>query len=188
MAPGILAGDWVVLRIESSRVVGVRQQQPAKRGSVIVIAMFDDWSVIDQDHEKFVLKRIVGVAGDTVQMRNGQFLVNAPAIAGDRPANIRPVDQVSPQFAWQKTVGLRGSRFGDPPREPSRDNWGPLVVPADHLFVLGDNRMHSRDSRYFGFVPRANLVAAPIFIYFSVSPGRGVLGRVRWSRLGLRVR
>jgi signal peptidase I len=80
---------------------------------------------------------------------------------------------------------------------------GELVVPPDEYFVLGDNRNHSRDSRYWGFVPRANVVGLPFFIYFSLdepsatdantlpddrlghekSPLDTVMDFARWSRM-----
>jgi signal peptidase I len=78
-------------------------------------------------------------------------------------------------------------------------NGGELVVPADHYFVMGDNRDNSLDSRYWGFVPRANIVGRPLVIYLSVrdsEPGRSsdklihsgqtlahLLDMARWDRM-----
>lgn len=58
----------------------------------------------------------------------------------------------------------------DPERDeykPTRDNWGPLVVPPERYFMLGDNREESLDSRYWGFVERGKMQGRPFFIYFS---------------------
>ena len=53
---------------------------------------------------------------------------------------------------------------------PDVQDWGPIVVPRDSLFVMGDNRENSLDSRYWGFLPRENLRGSPMFIYFSYDP------------------
>jgi len=75
---------------------------------------------------------------------------------------------------------------------PSRNNWGPLVVPAHQFFVLGDNRDNSLDSRYWGFVPDSLLRGTPVFVYYSFVPDSSAslswLTKIRWSRLGTRVR
>ena len=75
---------------------------------------------------------------------------------------------------------------------PSRNNWGPLVVPEGNYFVLGDNRDNSLDSRYWGFVPDSLVKGRPFVIYYSFAPDTSEhlawLTRIRWTRLGERVR
>ena len=79
----------------------------------------------------------------------------------------------------------------NPGDHPSRNNWGPLIVPADSYFVLGDNRDNSLDSRYWGFVPDSLLRGRPMVVYYSYAPDSARhmswLTAVRWSRLGARV-
>src|SRR6185437_5444165 len=70
-------------------------------------------------------------------------------------------------FAWQHRLEIRDSRFGPPVAASSLHEWGPLVVPADTYFMMGDNRDDSVDSRYYGPVPRANLRGTPTFVYYS---------------------
>ena len=80
----------------------------------------------------------------------------------------------------------------NPGDHPSRNNWGPLIVPADSYFVLGDNRDNSLDSRYWGFVPDSLLRGRPMVVYYSYAPDSSDrlswLTAVRWSRVGERVK
>jgi len=92
-------------------------------------------------------------------------------------------------FEWQKRVGLKSSRFGAAPAQPTHDNWGPFVVPSHRLFMMGDSRYNSKDSRYWGFVPRENVRGRPLFVYYSYNADDSdrplpALTDIRWSRIG----
>ena len=94
-----------------------------------------------------------------------------------------------PIFAWHQRAELRGTRFGDPPATRTIDDWGPLLVPPGHYWMMGDNRHDSYDSRYYGFVPRANVRGRPLFVYWSYDNEAcdfpiHCFWRGRWSRLG----
>ena len=72
---------------------------------------------------------------------------------------------------------------------PSRDTWGPLVVPEGHYLLLGDNRDQSLDSRYMGFIPRDVIRGKAMFIYYSIDstadrPFPRFISAARWSRIG----
>jgi signal peptidase I len=116
-----------------------------------------------------LIKRVVGLPGDRLRIEDGQVFVNGRALdepyaafepappnpARDNfPAKIYTDPEVDPDW-WRQMQSL------------TRD--GELVVPAGEYFVLGDNRNHSKDSRFWGFVPRQAVVARPLVIYFSLS-------------------
>jgi signal peptidase I len=138
-----------------------------------------------------LVKRIVGIAGDTVFMRSGVLYVNGVAESGvdSIPAATDPKNVEDPLFSWQSELAIKGSRFGEPVVRPTLHNWGPLVVPAGHFFMMGDNRDNSVDSRYYGTVPRENMRGRPTFVYYSFDMVQGVdyfraITEIRWSRLG----
>lgn len=143
-----------------------------------------------------LVKRIVGLPGDTLMMRRGRLLVNGTIEPARNAGYVLPdavADEPQPLFAWQRRLEVRGSRFGPPPASPSLHYWGPLVVPAGMFFMLGDNRDNSVDSRYYGPVPRANLRGAPMFIYYSYDTETGAdyfraLTEIRWRRIGTWIR
>jgi signal peptidase I len=134
-----------------------------------------------------VVKRLVGTPGDTLSMEDNRLSVNGkPA---DEPWVIRTdplTDHEDPKMrAWQSRY-LTGNR--DPAAyRPTLKNWGPIVVPADSFFVMGDNRDSSYDSRYWGFLGRDRIRGRPLIIYYSYNPD-GVLPlpfftAIRWGRL-----
>ena len=97
-------------------------------------------------------------------------------------------NEVSPLFEWQKQYALAQSRFGPAPVQPTHDNWGPLVVPLGHYFMMGDNRYNSKDSRYWGLVPRENFRGRPLFVYYSWNAEStrplAFITDIRWGRIG----
>ena len=97
------------------------------------------------------------------------------------------------QFEAELPIELKGSRFGEPPALPTLDDWGPLVVPSNHLFMLGDNRYDSKDGRYWGFVPRENVRGRPVFVYYSYNADDSdralpFITDIRWGRIGTVIR
>ena len=143
-----------------------------------------------------LVKRIVGMPGDTLAMRHGELTVNGSSTKSYNRDYTLPdsiADQPSLFFAWQHRLEVRGSRFGDPIQDPSLHEWGPLVVPSGMLFMLGDNRDNSVDSRYYGPVPLENIRGTPMFVYYSYDPERGLdyfraVTDIRWRRIGTWIR
>jgi len=133
------------------------------------------------------VKRIVGAPGDTVAMRGGTLWRNGRAVREPYARHTRARrDPSSPRFGWQERY-LVGERERRGPYRPTRDDWGPVAVPSDSFFVMGDNRDNSEDSRYWGFVPREAITGRPLFIYYSYDrEDRASLSwatEVRWGRL-----
>lgn len=143
-----------------------------------------------------LVKRIVGIPGDTILMRRGVLVVNGTIVASHNTTTVLPDDIAnapSPLFDWQHHFEVAGSRFGDPVIKPTVHDWGPLVVPSEMFFMLGDNRDNSVDSRYYGLVPRANLRGTPTFVYHSYDTESGLdyfraITEIRWRRLGTWIR
>lgn len=160
-----------------------RLQEP-RRGDILVFEY-------PEDRTKNFVKRLVGVPGDTLAMHDGVLYRNSQSLREGYVQHTDPgTDPVGEEFRWQRNylVRMAGATSAFP---PSRNNWGPLVVPEGNYFVLGDNRDNSLDSRYWGFVPDSLLKGRPVVIYYSYSPdttqGLAWLTRIRWSRLGERV-
>jgi signal peptidase I len=204
MIPSLLVGDWLFVNklvygphVPFTDVNLPGYAEPKRNEIVVFVSPYQaDEASRGADPEPTLVKRLVGVPGDTVFMRNALLHVNGvPQPQGYDAAN-NPVgdpNEVSDLFAWQRQHALQRSRFGAAPAQPTHDNWGPLVVPAGHYFMLGDNRYNSKDSRYWGLVPRANLRGRPIFVYYSYNAEDSpdalpFLTDVRWGRIGHMIR
>jgi signal peptidase I len=140
-------------------------------------------SVEDSTPDLNIVKRVIGIPGDTLQMahdtviRNGQRLDEPYALH----TALTPVPDEAFRLqqirAWQlpQYVGRDPARY-----RPTTHDWGPIVVPAQHYFVMGDNRDESYDSRFWGFLPRDHIRGKPLIIYMSVATAPF---RIRWNRL-----
>ena len=169
--------------------------------------------VFHPPHEplKNYVKRVMGVPGDTLEMREKVLFVNGREMQEKYVRHIdRNGDATHYDMKWQRNHLLAGGIVPDRPYgksegwlendrgsprddyRPSRDNWGPISVPERSYFVLGDNRDNSEDSRYWGFVDRRSVRGQPWRLYFSYDPSgrRGVpwLRTVRWERVGQVIR
>jgi signal peptidase I len=122
-----------------------------------------------EDHPHFV-KRVIGVPGDHIRIINNQVYVNGkclaePYVVHDPAAEDPFVDNFPPTDASAAEIGLRQEWAAEIMNHVEA---GELVVPADHFFMMGDNRDRSLDSRYWGFVDRAAIIGRPIVVYWSV--------------------
>ena len=213
MIPTLLVGDWLFVNklVYGPHIPFTQINLPGysapKRGDVVVfVSPFQpDEAAIGNDATPTLVKRLIGMPGDTIYMREGLVHVNGIAQRqGFATANEKgDPNSVDPLFEWQKRYALATSRFGAAPAQPTHDNWGPLVVPPAHYFMMGDNRYCSKDSRYWGVVPRENVRGRPLFVYYSYRPGDEpspvctyetsdrplpFITDVRWGRIGARIR
>ena len=169
------------------RVPAFRDPQ---HGDVVVFRPTYNDPVID------VVKRVIGEPGDTIRMvdrvvyRNGEPLEEPylePEYLPDEPMQRFGLGG----YAWHlDALPAAVEREG---YQPTRDNWGPLVVPEEHYLLLGDNRDQSLDSRYMGFIPRDVIRGKAMFIYYSVDrelgrPFPSFLTSARWGRIGQVIR
>jgi signal peptidase I len=164
-----------------------------------------DIVVFHHPQPKYLVKRVLGLPGDRLRIRDGRVWINGQPL-NEPYAVFEPVGPNQTQFNFP-------ARFYDPPNPEVNPEWweqmrrltkdDDLVIPAGQYFVLGDNRNHSKDSRYWGFVDRNEIVARPLVIYFSLTepsttdaqlaaddrlghdrdgPGR-LIGFARWKRI-----
>jgi signal peptidase I len=192
MTHTLLTGDFLFVNkmVYGAQIPGTRTRLPGLRSprhhDVIVFAYPRDPS---QDY----VKRVIGIPGDTVAMRDGQVYVNGERQHEDYVLRIDSTnDVVSPDFEWQRAYYLAPSELARRRYQPTRDTWGPLLVPPKKYFVLGDNRDDSSDSRYWGFVDESAIKGRTLFVYFSYDREKHDalpwLTDIRWGRLGSLIR
>jgi signal peptidase I len=187
MEKTLLVGDWLFVNkaIYGPRVPLTHVHLPAlaepKQGGIVVFE-----SPIEPGLN--LVKRVIGVGGDTLAMRGGQLIRNGRPQEEPYVQHTNPTGNGSDSgMSWQREYLVLGAV--DPASyAPKRDDWGPLVVPPGHFFMMGDNRDASFDSRYYGFVRRELIKGKPLFIYYSYDPQGGgalpFLTDIRWDRIG----
>jgi len=134
------------------------------------------------------IKRCIAVGGQTVEVRNGEVFVDglpegSRQELGTRydPEEGRTIRYTKITTPFGKTYTIR--HYAD---LPPTENFGPVVVPEGHYFMMGDNRDNSADSRSWGFLPHENVVGEALLIYFSwdhTKPFWDLLDSVRWARV-----
>ncbi len=184
----LLVGDFLFVNkaLYGAELPFTQRHFPAvrepRRGDLIV---FDS---VEEPGRKLV-KRLIGAPGDTLAMRDGDVYRNGRALAEPYAVHADPTRSESPanrerMRAWQLPHLVEADPAG---YAPDLHDWGPIVVPPDSLFVMGDNRDDSYDGRYWGFLPRGNVRGHPMFIYFSYDPASWralpVFSAIRWRRI-----
>jgi signal peptidase I len=134
--------------------------------------------------ETLFVKRVVGVPGDRIEVRDNRLFVNGEPAAYE-PLNDATRQQLSPReqaghsFAAE-TVGGRTHPIMTTPGQPGAENFGPVTVPPGQYFMMGDNRDNSLDSRFFGFVARERILGRATAVVVSLDPGSHL--SPRWQR------
>jgi len=204
MEQTLLVGDYLMANnaIFGARLPLIDTPLPAirdpHRGEIVV------FRPTYNNPQEDVVKRVIGTPGDTLEGRGGTVYLNGKPLTEPYVQRVNTVDS---------DIGFDASQGGPPPEvipdrygaknhlpllvstvdkrtyRPTRNNWGPLVVPAGHYWMMGDNRDESLDSRYMGPIPRDVVRGKPLFIYFSVDKDRDApfphfLTAARWGRIG----
>ena len=168
MEPTLLVGDHLlvnrlsyVTKLPFTDMVLFDLGKPA-RGDVVVFRY-------PVDRSKDFIKRVIGVEGDVIQIKDKVIYVNG-----------KRMNDPHAHFAEEAVI---------PGVFSQRDNFGPATVPKDSYFCMGDNRDRSLDSRFWGFVKKDDLVGRALIIYFSWNGNADdIIGYVRWERIGKLIR
>lgn len=165
MVPTLLVGDHLLVNkfIYGVKIPVIRRPlipvTDPRRGDIIVF-------IYPNDRTKDYIKRVIGVAGDKIEIKNKNIFIN------DRP--------------YKDSFGIYSDNMIYPAIIQPRDNFGPVTVPAGSLFVMGDNRDESADSRFWGFVDLKDVEGKALIIYWSWNADEhdSLLKKIRWERLG----
>jgi signal peptidase I len=160
MVPTLLVGDHLLVnkfiygvKIPYFRKTIIPVTDP-QRGDIVVF-------IYPNDRSKDFIKRVIGVAGDTIEIKNKKIFINSKE--------------------YTDAYGIYSDSVIYPGSMQPRDNFGPVTVPPKSLFVMGDNRDESADSRYWGFVDLNDVEGKAFIIYWSWNSEDQNL---RWQRLG----
>ena len=160
MVPTLLVGDQLVvnkfiygIKIPYFRNTIIPITDP-QRGDIIVF-------IYPKDRSIDFIKRVIGVSGDTIEIKDKKIFINGKVFTDN--------------------TGIYTDKIIYPGSVQPRDNFGPVTVPKGSLFVLGDNRDESMDSRFWGFVDLKDVQGKAFIIYWSWNPDER---KIRWQRLG----
>jgi signal peptidase I len=165
MEKTLLIGDYLLVDKThygpSSVWSAILPYRPIHRGEIVVFHY-------PRDPKQHFVKRVIGLPGDRIRLRHKRVYVNGtPLVEPYTIYNDRSEDAFRDDFpnGSRLQAGIDSSWYIQLDRMVED---GQLIVPADHYFVMGDNRDDSSDSRYWGFVPKDNIVGRPLLIYFSL--------------------
>ena len=146
MVPTLLVGDQLVV---NKFIYGIKM--PYLRNTIIPITDPQRSDIIvfiyPKDRSIEFIKRVIGIGGDTIEIKDKNIFINGKLFTDN--------------------VGIYTDKIIYPGSLQSRDNFGPVTVPKGSLFVMGDNRDNSVDSRFWGFAPEENIVGKAFFIWLN---------------------
>jgi signal peptidase I len=153
-----------------------------KRGDIIVFKY-------PKNEKLDYIKRCIALPGDTIKVRDGNVYINGKAEGSVEFVERKFDSEESHYINYFRVHTPEGSLYTIRKYEglPSRyNNYGPIVVPKESLFMMGDNRDNSADSREWGFMPMKNVVGQALVIYFSLDhsePLWKIFSTIRWGRI-----
>lgn len=154
MKPTLLVGDFILV----NKLV-YRLSEP-RRGDIVVF----EWPLNPQIH---FIKRIVGMPGDILEIKEGRVFINGREVATRFEREERENGVIKLIYEETLPSGVKHKiALYQSPLLPRKDI-PPIRIPEGHYFVMGDNRDNSEDSRYWGLLPRENIVGKAFVIYFS---------------------
>ncbi len=188
----LLIGDHLVVdRVTfapPARWMPLVHYRDPRRGDIVVFIKPVPDDVNGEPQYLYLVKRCIGVPGDHIHLHEGIVYVNG--VAQPLPPQGRNMPAGDPIFLDEFPVIPPSVEMGATEswsiEEPSHVVNGDLVVPPDRYFMMGDNRHNSLDSRYWGFVPRANIIGRPLFNYWSFKTPddeydkTGIGSKIRW--------
>jgi len=185
MQPSVLIGDRIAvnklaydLHVLFTRIALARWGGP-DRGDIVTF-----WSPADGNR---LVKRVIGLPGDVIAMHDGRLVINGTALVytpTDAP-DLRGEmgDEAGKKRFFREELPGRAHLIALEPNGEPRRTFGPVTVPEDHYLMLGDDRDHSGDSRWFGFVPRRDICGRAFGVAFSLDHEHHYLPRAdRWCR------
>ena len=166
MENNLLIGDHLLVNkfVYAPTLSGVERAvlpiDPIRRGEVIVFKY-------PEDPERDFIKRVIALPGETIEVRKKRVYIDGRQLDEPYVRYLTPPDEEG------------GDEFD------VRVEYGPVTVPPGHLFMMGDNRDNSQDSRYWGFLPQEYVKGRALFIYFSFGEGglSSLASSVRWGRI-----
>jgi signal peptidase I len=164
MVPTLLVGDHILV---NKFLYGVKI--PLLRNTIIPVANPQRGDIVvfiyPNDRSKDFIKRVIGVGGDKIEIKNKKIFIN--------------------DKEYKDSRGIYSDNIIYPATMQPRDNFGPVTVPKDSIFVMGDNRDESLDSRFWGFVNLKDVEGKALIIYWSRNhEAQNYSEWIRWQRLG----
>jgi signal peptidase I len=159
----LLVGDYLLVNklCYGGKGMGLMPYQKIARGDIIVFHY-------PVDPTQHFVKRVIGVPGDHLRMINKRVWINGKLLDEPYVHYLEPPNNMFRDDFPRVDIPAPGlvGEWWQQMRKLVED--GQLIIPEGHYFVMGDNRDDSQDSRYWGFVPRENIIGRPLVIYWSV--------------------
>jgi signal peptidase I len=180
MSPALLAGDYVfVFKLPFGSKIPFLgkfgEVKNLKRGDIVLFSY-------SRDPDTKFIKRVLGLPGDRIEYKDRELIINGEALAYQllESTNFSFIKNNEDLDFYREDFKGTSSHTVIYNKEHDPEQLGPLIIPKGEVFLLGDHRDNSDDSRYWGMVPTKNLDGRAVAIWFSVDPSTS---KIRWERL-----